>query len=71
LTKWCDELWDKFENENYFLDRTEGLAVLKSKNISLVYPWLKRLLATKMKAEKAEILSFLKEIEHTNYSQQI
>lgn len=27
LTKWCEELWAKFENENYFWERKDGLSL--------------------------------------------
>jgi len=49
LTKWCDELWGKFENENYFMERTDGLGLIKTKKVGLVFPWLKTLLTNKMK----------------------
>ena len=49
LTKWCDELWAKFENENYFNQRTEGLPLLQNKKIGLVFPWIKNLLKNLMK----------------------
>jgi hypothetical protein len=44
LTKWCDELWGKFENDNYFMERTDGMGLIKSKKVGLVFPWLKSLL---------------------------
>ena len=36
MTKWCEELWDKFENENYYIDRSEGLTMLSSKQINIL-----------------------------------
>ena len=62
LTKWCDELWSKFSNENYFSERTDGLLLVQSKRIGLVYPWIKERLKACMIKEKQEILAFLKEI---------
>jgi hypothetical protein len=36
--------WGKFENDNYFMERTDGMGLIKSKKVGLVFPWLKSLL---------------------------
>ena len=37
MTKWCEELWNKFEDENYYIDRSEGLYMIGSKQINIAY----------------------------------
>ncbi len=55
MTKWCEELWEKFENENYYIDRSEGLTMLNSKQINILYEWLRLDLKQRLKDEKAKI----------------
>jgi hypothetical protein len=52
MTKWCEELWNKYEDENYYIDRSEGLTMLNSKQINVVYEWLKLDLKKRLKDEK-------------------
>jgi hypothetical protein len=33
LTKWCEELWEKFDKETYFIDRNDGFSKGKNKEI--------------------------------------
>lgn len=42
LTKWCEELWNKFENENYFWERKDGLALNGIQTICLIEESLKQ-----------------------------
>ena len=44
--------------------------MLKGKQINIVYPWLKKDLKIKMKAEKEKIEEYMKNIYLNNYDQQ-
>lgn len=60
LTKWCEELWDKFKTKNYFLDREENLRVQeKGGNVNTMFMWMKMPLNDLIEAEKVEIEAFL------------
>ncbi len=60
LTKWCEELWQKFENENYFLERNDGFSAGPNKTIEFLSKKKKIGLMDLIKEEKDEIESFVK-----------
>lgn len=71
LTKWADELWDKFSKKNYFLDRQENVRVQeKDGNINTMFMWMKLPLNDLIEEEKAKIEAFMKEIQENNFDQQ-
>ena len=49
LTKWCEELWSKFENENYFWERKDGLSLNGKQDIRMIEESVKRKLTEQMK----------------------
>ena len=49
LTKWCEELWSKFENENYFWGRKDGLSLNGKQSICMIEESVKRKLTEQMK----------------------
>ncbi len=53
LTKWCEELWDKFKTKNYFIDREENLRVQeKGGNVNTMFMWMKLPLNDLIEIEK-------------------
>ena len=71
LTKWCEELWSKFEKKNFFLDRGENLRVQeKDGNINTMFMWMKIPLNDMIEAEKVNIKKFMDEILANNFDQQ-
>ena len=71
LTKWADELWDKFSKKNYFLDRDESVRVQeKDGNINTMFMWMKMPLNDLIEEEKLRIEDFMKEIQENNFDQQ-
>lgn len=71
LTKWCEELWQKFENETYFLERNDGFSKGQKKEIDFVNKRKRRTLIRLMKEEKIKIDEFVKSVFVKNYKQQI
>jgi hypothetical protein len=67
MTKWCEELWSKYEDENYFIDRSEGLTMLNNKQINILYEWVKLELKKRLKDEKSKIEKYMKNIERNLY----
>ena len=49
LTKWCEELWSKFEKENYFWERKDGLSLNGKQDIRMIEESVKRKLTEQMK----------------------
>ena len=41
LTKWCEELWQKFSTENYFTNRTEAIQLQDPTVINPFFKWMK------------------------------
>ncbi len=71
LTKWCEELWQKFENDTYFLERNDGFSAGQLKEIDFITKDKKKTLMRLMKEEKEKIEKFVKLIFEKNYKQQI
>jgi hypothetical protein len=71
LTEWCEELWQKFENETFFLEKNNGFSLGKKKEIVFISKGKKKHLMELMKAEKVKIEEFVKTIFQRNYKQQI
>ena len=44
ITKWCEELWKKFEDENYYIDRSEGLVMIGSRQVNSLNSTMKSFL---------------------------
>lgn len=71
LTKWCEELWNKFKKKNYFLDREENVRVQeKGGNVNTMFMWMKFPLNDLIENEKAKIEKFMSEIQENNFEQQ-
>jgi hypothetical protein len=70
MTKWCDELWSKFEDENYYIDRSEGLTMLNNRQINILYEWLRFSLKDNLRNEKANIKKYMSGIENNLYEQE-
>ena len=60
LTKWCDQLWQKFEEPNYYSNRSENIKVQKGGFVNLILPWMRQDIDNRLKVEKSKIISFLK-----------
>ncbi len=60
LTKWCEELWQKFENETYFLERSDCFSIGQKKEIEFIGKYKKEDLIERMKDEKEKIEEFVK-----------
>jgi hypothetical protein len=71
MTKWCEELSEKFYKETYFIDRNDGLSKGEKKEIAFLSKEHKRRLMEFMAEEKKEIEKFLESISDKNYKQQI
>ena len=70
LTKWTDELWDKFKKKNYFLNRSENLQVQgKNGNVNTMFTWMKIPLNDLIEEEKDNVEAFIKELESNVYDQ--
>ena len=70
LTKWCEELWEKFETETYFTDRTEGLSMLNKKEIKYLEEHIRESLKELIQSEKKRIDNEMKKIIKTLYEQE-
>lgn len=70
LTKWCEELWKKFEKKNYFLDRTENIKVQNGGNVNTMFMWMKIPLNVLVENEKKRIEEFKNKLDQSNFQQQ-
>jgi hypothetical protein len=67
MTKWCEELWNKIDDENYFLKRNDGFVMFSTKTVGLLTPHSKDVLTKYAKIQKLKILEFMKNVEDINY----
>ena len=63
LTKWCEQLWEKFEKENYFAERAEPVVLEDMDKINPFFKWMKTDIDKRMKSEKEKILEFRRKLE--------
>ena len=70
LTKWCEELWNKFETEKYFTNRAEPIQLQNPEIINPFFKWMKGKVDDMMNREKQKILEFKAKIDKSNYDQQ-
>jgi len=47
LTKWCDELWKKYQS-NYFSNRSDSVKVQKGGNVNSLLAWMRESLDRKL-----------------------
>lgn len=42
VTKWCEELWLKFSETNYYTNRLESVKTLKGGYLNTLVPWMRK-----------------------------
>ena len=70
LTKWCSELWQKYDEIGYFTNRSESVKDLKGGNINTLLSWMRKWIDKRMQQEKEEIVRFMDELCDNNYDMQ-
>ena len=70
LTKWCEELWKKFSEVNYYSNRSELIKVQRGGNVNSLLAWMRKSLDKLMAAEKKNIDKYMGELIENNYHMQ-
>lgn len=70
LTKWCEELWNKFKTRNYMINREEGVQVQQMGHVNVLFDNHKLFIDNSLKKERVSIENFMKDLLTNFYGQQ-
>ena len=70
LTKWCDELWAKFDQLNWYSNHSEIIKVQRGGNVNSLLAWMRKSLDQLLAKEKVEIEKYMKALTDNNYDMQ-